>query len=209
MTDETLLRRTPQQERSQQRVDEILDAAAALLEEVGYEGITTSAIARRAEISVGSLYQFFANKDAVLYGLAKRYLADMGRMKAAMFSPDSVYVPLPILVGRTVDLMVDYMDTHKGFHQVFSSAWVSPELKAVAEAMNVQILENIENILMAKAPDLDKARRHACALVMMHLTKSVLQMMEAAPSEARSTIIEEVKRAGVAYMESVVAGQGK
>jgi AcrR family transcriptional regulator len=66
------LRRTPVQERSTARVQRMLDAAAELLDEVGYEATTTSLIASRAGVSVGSLYQFFPDRAAVLKALATR-----------------------------------------------------------------------------------------------------------------------------------------
>lgn len=65
-------RRAPVQRRSALRVEAMLDAAAALLDDVGPEGLTTSGIARRAGVSVGSLYQFFPDKHAVVEALARR-----------------------------------------------------------------------------------------------------------------------------------------
>ena len=72
MSTSTALRRRPVQERSAARVQRMLDAAAALLDEVGYEATTTSQIAARAGVSVGSLYQFFPDRRAVLQALATR-----------------------------------------------------------------------------------------------------------------------------------------
>ena len=57
--DSDLLRRLPQQSRSQQRVTQILEAAAQVFAEVGYEAASTSLIATQAKTSVGSLYRFF------------------------------------------------------------------------------------------------------------------------------------------------------
>lgn len=68
------LRRQPVQQRSAQRVERMLDAAADLLGEVGYEGLTTTAIARRAGVAVGSLYQFFPDKRAVVQAVTQRNL---------------------------------------------------------------------------------------------------------------------------------------
>ncbi len=65
-------RRTPVQERSAARVERMLDAAAALLDRSGWEGLSTSAVAREAGVSVGSLYQFFPDLPAVLQALAER-----------------------------------------------------------------------------------------------------------------------------------------
>ncbi len=65
-------RRRPARASGQSIVTAILDAASALLVESGIEGITTNAIAKRAGISVGSLYQYFPNKEAICAGIAKR-----------------------------------------------------------------------------------------------------------------------------------------
>jgi AcrR family transcriptional regulator len=79
------LRRTPSQHRSRVRVERILDAAGDLIAERGYEAITTSLIARRARVSPGSFYQFFADKRAVVQALSARNLALYGeRLNAAM-----------------------------------------------------------------------------------------------------------------------------
>ncbi|EIE97071.1 TetR/AcrR family transcriptional regulator [Saccharomonospora glauca] len=70
----TPLRRQPVQQRSARRVERMLDASAELLDEVGYEGLTTTLIAKRAGVAVGSLYQFFPDKRAVVQALTQRNL---------------------------------------------------------------------------------------------------------------------------------------
>jgi len=66
------LRRTPMQARGQATFSAILDTTAALLEEVGGEGLTTNLIARAAGVNVATLYQYFPNKQAVLLELFRR-----------------------------------------------------------------------------------------------------------------------------------------
>ncbi|ASR33689.1 TetR family transcriptional regulator [Prauserella marina] len=70
----TPLRRQPVQQRSAKRVERMLDASAELLEEIGYEALTTTLIAKRAGVAVGSLYQFFPDKRAVIQALTQRNL---------------------------------------------------------------------------------------------------------------------------------------
>lgn len=81
------MRRAPVQERSAARVERMLDVCGELIDEVGYEATTTTMIARRAEVSVGSLYQFFPDKRAVVQALAQRnldvYLSRLGTALAA------------------------------------------------------------------------------------------------------------------------------
>jgi len=73
-TDVIPLRRKPVQQRSAQRVERMLEACASLIEEVGYDRVTTTLIADRAGVAVGSLYQFFPDKRAVVQALSLRNL---------------------------------------------------------------------------------------------------------------------------------------
>ena len=68
------LRRRPVQQRSAARVERMLEACAQLIDEVGYDGVTTTLIAERAGVAVGSLYQFFPDKRAVVQALTTRNL---------------------------------------------------------------------------------------------------------------------------------------
>lgn len=70
----TNLRRVPVQQRSADRLARILDAGAALLDETGYEQLTTRAVADRAGVPIGSVYRFFPNKRALVDALAERNL---------------------------------------------------------------------------------------------------------------------------------------
>lgn len=68
------LRRVPTQQRSAQRVERMLDASAKLLDEIGYERLSTTLIAQRAQVAIGSVYQFFGDKRAVVRALTLRHL---------------------------------------------------------------------------------------------------------------------------------------
>lgn len=70
-------RRRPEQERSKQTVEDILDAAALVLKQVGIEQTTTDRVAERAGLSVGSLYQYFPNKIALYEALMARHLENV------------------------------------------------------------------------------------------------------------------------------------
>ena len=68
------LRRAPVQRRSAERLTRILDACAGLLDEVGYDGLSTRAVAQRAGVPIGSVYRFFGNKRQMADALAQRNL---------------------------------------------------------------------------------------------------------------------------------------
>lgn len=68
------LRRAPVQRRSAERLTRILDACADLLDEVGYDDLSTRAVAQRAGVPIGSVYRFFGNKREMADALAQRNL---------------------------------------------------------------------------------------------------------------------------------------
>lgn len=110
-------RRRPVQQRSQERYGRILDACAGLLDEVGATALTTKEVAHRAQVPIGTLYQFFAGKEDLLAALAgrnlDRYLQRLDR-RLSTEAPDGP-------AGFT-DLAVDEFVTMKravpGFGQV-------------------------------------------------------------------------------------------
>src|SRR3954454_4057464 len=71
---EPSLRRVPQQARSRALIQRVLDASEDLLAREGAEALTTTRIAAEADVAVGSLYQYFPDKSAILDALAGRYL---------------------------------------------------------------------------------------------------------------------------------------
>ncbi|GAA4339413.1 TetR family transcriptional regulator [Streptomyces venetus] len=70
----TSLRRAPVQRRSAERLTRILDACADLLDEVGYDALSTRAVAQRAGVPIGSVYRFFGNKRQMVDALGQRNL---------------------------------------------------------------------------------------------------------------------------------------
>lgn len=79
-------RKTPVQSRSAATWNSILDGAAQLFERHGYEPATTNEIAMRAGVSIGSLYQYFPNKTAIVTALTERHLGDVGPALAGAFA---------------------------------------------------------------------------------------------------------------------------
>lgn len=73
----TTPRKRPQQARSKAMVEAILDATIRVLVRRGYESTTTIAIAKRAGVSVGSLYQYFPNKESLVAALVERHSAEL------------------------------------------------------------------------------------------------------------------------------------
>jgi AcrR family transcriptional regulator len=81
-------RKQPKQVRSSQTVAIIVEAAARILETMGHAAFTTNAVASRAGVSIGTLYQYFPNKEAILGALLARETAQLlASAKGALLQP--------------------------------------------------------------------------------------------------------------------------
>jgi AcrR family transcriptional regulator len=115
-------RRKPVQDRSSATVDALLGATAQILLSHGYERASTNEIARRAGVSIGSLYQYFDNKEALVAELARRHFGHI----------ESVVVEHMVLpAGETADLRAVVTRLLRALVAVHR---VNPRLSQVLEA---------------------------------------------------------------------------
>lgn len=110
----TPLRRRPAQRRSAERVQRMLDACAEILDEDGYDGLTTTRIAQRAEVAIGSVYQFFPDKRAVAQALALRNLEVFGERISKTFA-EGMFADWSDTVGAIIGIFVEMHRTVPGF----------------------------------------------------------------------------------------------
>ena len=79
------LRRAPTQERAQRTIEAIFEATAQIVESEGEAGLTTNKVARKAGFSIGTLYQYFPSKEAIVLAMSQRERERfMGAMQAAL-----------------------------------------------------------------------------------------------------------------------------
>lgn len=95
-------RKAPSQPRSAHTVETILEGAAHILEQCGLDGYTTNAIAARAGVSIGSLYQYFPTKDAVTVALIECERTDLVREAMGALAQDDRHLALHQLIGIAV-----------------------------------------------------------------------------------------------------------
>ena len=112
--------RTPRQARSRATVDAILVAAAHILKTQGVARVTTNRIAERAGVSVGSLYQYFPNKQAVLDALRERYAAWFDAVLDEEIEKRNV-LPLRAAVRSAVDRILAMHRIDPALHAQISS----------------------------------------------------------------------------------------
>jgi AcrR family transcriptional regulator len=173
-TEHNSMRRRPRQNRGQQRVEAILEAAEQLYGEVGYEAASTNEIAARANTSIGSLYQFFPNKEAILHGVVERYRAGFAGLTDELFQPERASEPLPELVGHLLDTMIRYGGEHLGLIRVVLQPGAPPAIAAAARPMYSELAERLEELLALRAPQLSPEQRRLTAEVSITTTMTLI-----------------------------------
>ena len=201
------MRHRPQQARSQARVDLILDTAAGFIAEVGYEAVTTNAIAERAGISVGSLYRYFSDKEAILRGLTVRHLEQVRAIYDQIFTEDLVYLPLEVVIDRIVDPFVELQVACPEFKQILLGSDVSADIAAASEEMDEEIVERLARFLQQMAPGMDGQRARLVAVVCKAEVKALLSLITCDCSEDfRAQVTAEMKCMLFNYLASIFSG---
>jgi AcrR family transcriptional regulator len=207
LTEEKLERRIPQQARSRERHTLILESAARLFAEVGYETATTNAIAKEAGVPIGSLYQYFSSKEAVLHALADRYLEDMRQLQENVFGPDEGDASIEEMVDRQIDPFVAFFEKHPGFEHIFLGSEVSSDLAAAAEHLEGAVLEGIKSSLQQRNRQLGDERAFLAATVVKGMVKGLFGLLKANADPAfQADIMAEFKRTLADYVRGVVDG---
>ncbi|ADG89461.1 TetR family transcriptional regulator [Thermobispora bispora] len=208
------LRRLPAQRRSQERVKRMLDECALLLDEVGYDRLTTKEVARRAEVPIGTFYQFFTDKQSLVRALALRNLDSYldrlaSRLTAAGLSDWSEAVDLAI------DEFVTMKRTVPGFGAVdFGDVRTTPggpelpgtkRLLDAALENNVVVADRLRSLvvdLLGVPPSESLARAFVVAV---EAADAVLKLAFRAHPDGDPDLIAEAKRLVRAYLVGYLA----
>lgn len=193
------------QARGQRRIAEILDAAAQVLAQNGYEAATTNAIAAAAGISPGSLYQFFPNKEAISQALADRFVTQMRDAHAEAFdSTDFAAISLDELLDRVVDPIVAFNLANPGFKAIFARPDMPAGLATSAQPIQEALLGRLERVLIIRAPDLTPAERSRSAQVLIHIFKTMIALLLATEEHERPAMMRELKKVLRGYLAPIM-----
>src|SRR5258708_15627430 len=179
------------QDRGRRRMDRVLDTAAEVFAETGYEKATTNAIAARAGMSPGSLYQFFRNKEAIAEALAARYAEQIRATHDAAFDPGITGLPLGALIDRVVDPMIAFNVANPAAHVLLNGADLSPPLAARTRQLHQAALQRTEALVAARAPHLPPRDRARVAEVTFQVFKALLPSVLAA-GPARAALLRQL-----------------
>jgi AcrR family transcriptional regulator len=197
------MRRKPRQARSQERVNRILDVAEELFASQGYVLTTTNEIAAQAQVAIGSLYQFFPDKSAILKALALRYTEVLHQQLTTMEEAEPATLPLIDYVDRLIDTTEQFFIQNPGYHAIFMEIQeTTPELIAIEEAADAKLIRDWAGWLDKRYPGLATEDYAAISFVLVKAIGTLLWLSHSKENPFRLRLIAETKRLILSYLQS-------
>jgi AcrR family transcriptional regulator len=201
-------RRTPRQPRSQERFDKIIETASKLFLERGFDGTTTNEIASRADVSIGSLYQYFDNKEAIVEALADRYVDALREVTADVVAANVDDLSTAAAVDALLDPILKFHLSYPEFRTLWLAAETSPELKASLHTMDEELVGRTRELLKARVPGIPRGRAKAVVTVMEMAVKSLLALIGRSDGASfKAQAATEIKRMLTLYIDGVIRDQ--
>lgn len=165
----------PKRKRGIARVARLLDAGASVFAEQGYKAATMTEIAARAGAPIGSLYQFFPNKDLLADALVARYgehvTAALDRIRAEAADLDGAE-----LADRLLDVLVAHASERSLALSLLDARWEQPGVRP--GVLRESLRRHIGECLAAWRPQIGEDERQAMAVVLLQAMKSLAQLHE-------------------------------
>jgi AcrR family transcriptional regulator len=190
-------RKVPRQQRGERRVAELLEAAEAVIAQMGYEAATMSAIAGRARAAIGSLYQFFPSKACITQALRTEYAKQFDNLYAPL-ATQARTLNCQALVSHLIDLTVRFVDTHPALPALLDA----PQSTRAPAAMRAVLRQRFAEVLLAQNPRMSKPKALLLGTVALHIVKALNQLYGELPPRERRKMIQEFKMVLLSYLSA-------
>jgi AcrR family transcriptional regulator len=187
-------RRVPQQERGERRVAGLLEAAACVIGEAGYDAATMSAIAGRAGASIGSLYQFFPNKEILTEALREQYCEELRALWSSFEASDPLRVE--DLVKKLVGETIVFLDNRPAFLNLLALP-CKPKNTSLRDLLR----DRLARILHRSAPHLSESRAWFVAAVVLQVMKGMNELYAELERIKRRALVREYEGLLTDYLE--------
>jgi AcrR family transcriptional regulator len=193
------LRRTPRQARSRQKLAQVLEAADRLLATEGADALTTTRVAAEAGVSVGALYQYLPDRDAIVDLLADRYL---GRLEALMdeFVQQASRQTWPDVVGVLVDAFADRYRSEPGLRALWFGRHLTERTRAADREHKRAMATGVHRVLVAQGLLADDAAGATACHTAFLAADAVIQEAFRADATGATDLLAELKTMLRAYL---------
>ncbi|WP_264323060.1 TetR/AcrR family transcriptional regulator [Romeriopsis navalis] len=203
-THDSDLRRQPQQQRSQVRIEQILQAATEVFWEKGYDATTTHDIAERAQTAVGNLYRFFPNKLAIFHVLERDHKAYLDRVMPQLMTPQAFQAPLAIVIRKILQTYESYFEDLAP-RIVYIQYFLTPNICAYFDdSFDQATISGFAELLRSRNPTLPLAQRQLISQVFLRTYQALLLVALRSDDAQREQLYREIEVVLINYLDPYV-----
>lgn len=198
----SVARYKPKQQRSIERVQLILRVTAELIREKGVGEVKTSEIAKRAEISLASLYRYFPNMQAIIRAMAEQHVTELqDRLQVLLEDFD-----LEDGADRIIDMYMDYYMSTPGYVEVWRLVQSTPELVEMDRQEVQQIAVALQQRMGDLYPSISEELLQIIISTLTRTASAVMQLaLEEGAIERKEAVIAELKLMLNSYLRNRLA----
>ena len=190
----SLIRKEPTQQRSRERVERMLAAARDLIAERGSDAMKIGEVAERAGVSIGSLYQFFPDKSAIIRALAERFTAENRACIDAELAGVSSEQDLLAAFTRLVDAYYAICLAQPVMRDIWSSTQVDNTLRELELADSRASTEALASVWRRLRPEKDPAELTSAAFLIWQLGEATMRLAISVDRTEGDRLVEIYKR---------------
>lgn len=200
------MRSHPQQERGKRRYSAIVDAAAELFATGGYDATTMEAIAAASDSSIGSVYRFFPNKQAVF-----RAVADLALQRVQAVFGEVMRVAAGgglewgEILDRALDAFAKLHAEEPAPRAVLANLQLYGEYAEADQQMIREFIAATAGVLAAWAPKIDPRTRRIIATMIVQTMSGILVLSQREPPAMAAAMLEHTKLMLRRYLDPWIA----
>ena len=189
-----LIRKEPTQQRSRERVERMLAAARDLIAQYGSDAMKMSEVAERAGVSIGSLYQLFPDKSAIIRALAERFTVENRACIDAELAGVSSEEDLLAAFARLIDAYYTICLAEPVMREIWSGTQVDKTLRELELADSRASAESLAHVWQRLRPEADPVRLTATAFLIWQLGEATMRLAISVDRAEGDRLVEIYKR---------------
>jgi AcrR family transcriptional regulator len=195
-------RKQPQQARAQETVRAILEATVQILDREGLDAATTTRIAEVAGVSIGSLYQYFSHRDAILKALQDReFERTLAMMQRVLADANLDEAPEKTVAEALRSLAELYM-TSPGLHRVLAIEGLRVAKAEHVHAFDLRVIDLVRHFLSATKAPIARRNLEAAAFIVYQSVRATMlaYLLERPPGLDAKGLTEELSEQVTGYL---------
>jgi AcrR family transcriptional regulator len=199
------MKKFPTQERSRQTVEALIEATARIVAELGWMQTTTNHIAERAGVSVGSLYQYFENREALFTALIER---EIGVITARLDDqiPFLLKADAPTAIRASLEVAFAYFESNEKLFTELANNWQATGTTAFVDAFEAYMLDAMRMFMAQNYAAYEPIDLNAVSFIMSNGTMFVLtRFISRKPKGvSKESLIAQITALYALYFESKI-----